>query len=277
MAWTWLRNQKTGWTAAGAAGFGIVLGATVAARSVFLLWMPLALLVPAIPAGSGTKDIWRGKTICLLAALLVIGPWWIRNIVVTKDFMPFGTQAGINLPTGFSSKAVELQGSWAPDRGDGEQEISALNLDPVTAEVRLAKLRTSLTVHWMLEHPAGVIRLMLLHVWQEVRSRGDSFSDWLLVFGALGAFVLRKARGVGIVALFVALNLLAIALTWSAEGRFMVPVQPLLVALVGAMTADFARQIMKSLRRDFRVPALPVTDIAGSPADEQSGGSYRGI
>jgi hypothetical protein len=39
-------------------------------------------------------------------------------------------------------------------------------------------------------------------------------------------------------------TLFGIALTWSVEGRFMVPLQPLLIALVGAMAAVVVREGM---------------------------------
>jgi hypothetical protein len=248
-AWTWLRNARDGLTAAGAATSGIVLGALIAARSIFVLWMPLVLILPGRDTSFGSKFAWRTRTICLVAALLVIGPWWVRNIIVTKAFMPLGTQGGINLPMGFGPRALQSEGTWAANPGDGWPEIEAQKLDVVTSEVLLAKYRTGLTINWMLEHPFEVLHLMRLHVWQEIRPRGDFLSRWLLPTAALAALVLRKSPGVPAIVLMVCANILSIAMTYSAGGRFNVPVEPLLTALVAAMVVTLLQRTLAWFRR----------------------------
>jgi hypothetical protein len=49
----------------------------------------------------------------------------------------------------------------------------------------------------------------------------------------------RKSPEVGAMSLFFCLNILSVSLTWSVQGRFMIPVQPLLISLTGAMMAGF--------------------------------------
>ena len=247
LAWTWLRNTKRGWTTRGAAGLGIVLGALVATRNIFLLWVPiLPFFVPAIPTPSGLNNFWRGKAICLSTSLLILSPWVTRNIIVTKEFMPFGAQAQMELLAGFSPQALQARGLWQ-QIDEGQYQDSSWVMDPVDFQVRLAKFHSSAAAHWMIEHPFDVMRLMVLHVWHEVEPRSGAASEWLLFLGALSAFVFRKSHGVGLIVLFVALNILSIALTWSVGGRFMVPVQPLIVALVGAMVS---RQLTASLQQN---------------------------
>src|SRR5438876_2997810 len=235
LAWIWLSNTRRGWTIAGAARLGIVLGALVAARSFFVLWVPIALFVPGSENSSGKRRAWRSKAVCTLACLLVIGPWWVRNILVTRDFMPFGTQAAIGLPGGFGPSALESRGVWKSDNVDGMQELQAQHLDPLTFETQLAKFRSSLTMRWMRQHPLDVLRLMFLHVWQELRPRGFPFTSCVLLAGGLGAFLFRRSPGIGVITLLVFMNIVGIALTYTAEGRFMIPVQLLLVALTGAL------------------------------------------
>jgi hypothetical protein len=46
----------------------------------------------------------------------------------------------------------------------------------------------------------------------------------------------------------VAGNILSVAMTYSAGGRFMVPMQPLLVALVAAMIVYVTRQALALMR-----------------------------
>jgi len=240
VAWVWMRNSREGWKTRGTMVLGALLGALIATRSIFVLSVPLVILVAGHGAGD-LRRILRTKAICLLMVLVVIGPWWIRNIVVTNTFMPLGTQGGINLPMGFGPRALKFQGIWRSNPEDGWSEISAMNLGPVESEVQLAKRRTSQTLTWMREHPSDVLRLMWSHMWQEVRPRGNGISDWLLPAAVVGMIVLRKLPGMSGVIVLVCANLAGVAMTYSHLGRFMVPLEPLLAAVVGAGVVTLAR------------------------------------
>ena len=117
--------------------------------------------------------------------------------------MPLGTQGGINLPMGFGPRAFRSQGIWASNPEDGWPEIAALKLDIVTSEVMLAQYRKKLAINWMLEHPAEVVQLMRLHVWQELRP-GRDLSRWLLPGAAVAALFLWRLPGVWVIVLMVA-------------------------------------------------------------------------
>jgi len=257
LAWMWIRNGKTGWTRRRSVASGLVLGVLAATRSIFLLWIPLTMLAPGADRSSG-KGAWRGRAISVAVTLLVIGPWWVRNCVVLEAFMPFGTQAALNLPAGFGPRALRFKGLWMSNPGDGAPEIEALKLDTVTSEVRLAKHRSALALRWIREHPLDALRLMGLHVWQEVKPRRLPYPTgaWLLPVAAVAAVVLRRSPGVGVIVSMVAANILGIALTWSARGQFMAPVQPMLAALAGAMVvATVRRSIDLAARFRHRPPA----------------------
>jgi hypothetical protein len=249
LAFTWVRQATHGWTIASAAASGAAMGGLLAARTIFILSAPILLLLPGRDKSFTSRFAWKPKAICLAVAIIVISPWWIRNIVVLDAFMPLGTQGGINLPMGFGPRALRHQGIWASNPGDGWPEIAAQNLDIVTSEVMLAKHRQRLTINWMLDNPRDVVRLMWLHVSQELKPGNDFFSRWLLPLAALAALVLRSSPGVWTIVLVVGANILSIAMTYSAGGRFMVPMQPLLVALVSAGAVALFRQTWTLLRR----------------------------
>jgi hypothetical protein len=246
LAWIWIRNGKTGWTGFPCVASGLVLGVLALTRSIFLLWIPLTMLAPGADRSSG-KAAWRGRAISVAVALLVIGPWWVRNCVVLEAFMPFGTQAALNLPAGFGPRALRFKGQWMSNPGDGAPEIAALNLGPVASEVRLAQYRSALALRWIRENPQDALRLMGMHVWQEVKPRRLPYPTgaWLWPVAALAAVYLRRSPGVGVIVLMVAANTLGIALTWSARGQFIAPVQPMLAALAGAMAVAVARTIVE--------------------------------
>ncbi len=244
----WVKQASQGWTMAGAAVAGVAMGGLLAARTIFILSAPILAILPGRDKSFGSRFAWKPKAICLAIAIVVISPWWIRNIIVLDAFMPLGTQGGINLPMGFGPRAIRNQGVWHSNPGDGWPEIAAQKLDTVTSEVMLAKYRQSLTINWMLENPRDVLWLMWLHVSQELRPGREFFTKWLLPSAALGALVLAASPGVWTVVLVVCANILSIAMTYSAHGRFMVPMQPLLVALLAAGLVTLARQAWTRLR-----------------------------
>lgn len=248
LAWTWVRNAKEGWTTRRAITSGLAMGGLLAARTIFILTTPVLFILPGRDRSFGSKLAWKTKAICLAVAIAVISPWWIRNIVVLDAFMPLGTQGGINLPMGFGPRALRHQGVWASNPGDGWPEIAAQKLDIVTSEVLLAKHRQKLALTWMMDNPGQVLHLMRLHVSQELKPGRDFYSRWLLPLAAVAAIVLWRVPGVWVLVLIVCGNILSIAMTYSAGGRFMVPVQPLLVALVAAMAVYLPRQALTLLR-----------------------------
>jgi len=250
LAWTWIRNAKKGWTRASSVASGLVLGALVATRNIFVLWIPLAMFAPGADRSSG-RSAWRWRAISVAVALLVIGPWWVRNAIVLEAFMPLGTQGALNMPAGFGPRALRFKGQWMSNPGDGAPEIAALKLGPVASDVRLAQHRSALALRWIREHPLDALRLMGLHVWQEVRPRTLPYPTgaWLLPVAAAAAVYLRRSPGVGVIVSMVGANIVGIALTWSVAGRFMAPVQPLLAALAGAMIVAMVRRTLELAAR----------------------------
>lgn len=239
LAWLWVANSRDRWTIRRAGRFGLALGALLATRSIFVLWTPLAIFVPPVQNASGRTRPWLGRAVCLVCCLLVIAPWWIRNVVVTGAFMPTGTQAPLNLPSGFGPRALLYEGLWRSNRV-GVEEASVRNLSPysIEYEVELARIRSAVTLKWIREHPADVLRLMVLHVWQEIRPRDRFLWDLLLPAAGVALVYFRRTVGTGGVALMLGANIVSVALTWGAGGRFMLPVQPLMLALVCAMVVS---------------------------------------
>jgi hypothetical protein len=248
LTYAWVRNALKGWTIRGAIASGVAMGALLAARTIFILSVPILLVLPGADLAFRSKFAWKTKAICLAVAIAVISPWWIRNMVVTRAVMPLGTQGGINLPMGFGPRALRHQGVWASNPGDGWPEIAALNLDIVTSEVMLAQHRTRLTLNWMMENPGEVVQLMRLHVWQELKPGRDMLVKWLLPAAAAAALLLFRSPVAWVIVLVVGANISSIAMTYSAGGRFMVPVQPLLIALASAGAVTAARQALTLVR-----------------------------
>jgi 4-amino-4-deoxy-L-arabinose transferase-like glycosyltransferase len=251
LVWLWVSRSELPVSDRAAAISGVVLGLLVLARSIFVLWLPIALLMPGRSV-SGRSGIWRARAVCVLACALVVAPWWTRNIIVTGAFLPMGSQGPINLPAGFSQRALDNQGRWRSNPGDGAPELIAAGVDPFSLEyeVRLARHRSALATGWMRDNPQEVVRLMGLHVWQELRPRRSPTAwDFLFPAAVVALLYFRRRPGILPVTLVLCATLLSIALTWGATGRFMVPVQPLMLALVSAMVVSTTGLLVSGLRR----------------------------
>jgi hypothetical protein len=62
--------------------------------------------------------------------------------------------------------------------------------------------------------------------------------------GLVAAFALRRHAAARLVPLMVGATLFSIAMTWSVGGRFIVPLYPVLMALIGAAAASIIRRII---------------------------------
>ena len=252
LAWLWTSASTREPSVGRALASGAVLGLLILARSIFVIWLPIALLMPSKrPSPGGTRRS-VAAAYCLAACLLVAGPWWIRNIAVTGAFMPMGTQGSINLPAGFSQRALDNEGRWRSNSGDGAQEIEASGVNPfsIDYEVRLGQHRAGLARAWMRDHPGDVVRLMGLHVWQELRTRrGHTDWTWLLPPFLLALVYFRRHPASVPAATIFGATIVSIALTWGVTGRFLIPVQPLAVAVASAMGVSLAAQVIRTIGR----------------------------
>jgi hypothetical protein len=89
---------------------------------------------------------------------------------------------------------------------------------------------------------------MWMHVSQELKPGREFFSKWLLPLAAVAAIVLARSPGIWTIVLVVCANILSIAMTYSAGGRFMVPMQPLLIAVLAAGVVTVVRQAFTLVR-----------------------------
>lgn len=232
--------------------FGLALGGLVLIRNIFVLWVCLPIVFNWVHGSAPAPFNWRLKLVSLATALAIVTPWSIRNISVTGKFMPSGSQAGINLPAGFGPQAIAHKGVWAPQPDDAEESAKRQSLDHLHFETWLAQHRTAKTLSWMRNNPAATVKLMGLHIWQEVKPRGDLFRILLMLGSALGIGIYWRNPAAKIVLLLLVLNLACIAATWGiGDGRLLVPIQPLQMLMTGLVLAILVRQL-------YRLAALGV-------------------
>jgi 4-amino-4-deoxy-L-arabinose transferase-like glycosyltransferase len=258
LTWIWVSKSGSPLSLRAAAVSGAVLGLLILSRSNFVFFLPLAALIPVWTGAKSSPSRWIVSACLVLACLLVVAPWWTRNIVVTGAFLPTGSQGHINLPAGFSQRALDNEGRWRSNYDDGGLEASGIDPYSIEYEVRLAEQRFALAVEWMRANPRATLNLMGLHVWQEFRVRRGR-SDWTLLLPATGLALVffRRHSGTPIVALMLAAMLLSIALTWGSIGKFIVPVYPIAVAIVAAMSVATVVSMVRALPAVARAVGRP--------------------
>lgn len=215
--------------ATGALLLGVTFGLAILTRSLFVLWLPgIVLLVLWLSARSAGGIDWmrglRTATLFAVTVFAVLTPWGIRNCQLLGGFYPLGTQGHAQLSAAFSDLAWEQQGNWPnlDDTGFFQHIDSEPSLTPLQREVAIARYSRAQAREWIANNPGRTVQLAFLKNWQEFRPRSLAEGAILLLAllgGVLGWRERRARIGWGL----IAINSLAIATTWSVEGRFLVP------------------------------------------------------
>lgn len=241
---------------------GMLLGALALVRPEYL---GVALLLGPVVFVVGAKNDWRGSlaqaTIMLVAALLVIAPWTVRNTVVLDRVVPISTGGG----------QVLFAGTYLPSDGDPEKvggevvarhpgifdpgDAQRLRLEQILAMLaadRYPQLETDQALARMgrerlwdgvSEEPleyAGFVATKVARIWSHgprdvMRGTPWAFLHWALVaFGLLGLTVLaaqRRWEAAVFATVFLAITALSALLV--ASPRRTLVMLPLVAALAG--------------------------------------------
>jgi 4-amino-4-deoxy-L-arabinose transferase-like glycosyltransferase len=219
---------------------GVLFGLSLLARTLMVLWVPgLCLIVFWLVRRLG-HGFWSGiggAAGFLLGAGLIVSPWAVRNLQVTGEFMPLGTQGLTQMSAAFGDAVWNTRGVWTNLDPQGFfEEVKTPSQTPLEREIAKAKYSRAKAVEWIRANPGKAVVLFPLKIWQEIRPR-SVMELVLFVLTAIGMAVYgRTELGQLLLAVF-ATNLFAIGITWSVEGRFLVPVLlPIHVfAAVGAL------------------------------------------
>lgn len=200
---------------------GVLLGLAGLMRTAVVLWIPpLAVLLLAF---CGVRSR-RVTAAAVVAALVVVSPWMIRNAVVTGSPAVLGTQGSIELPAGYSDAAWLRRGRW---HQDSRPPLTAATL---VEEVAAADEGRRLATDWIAANPLRASLLAPLKVIDELgpHAHGD-VALWLLALVGWVAVVRDPLRPVSVAILLSCL--VAVAATWSVGGRFLWPTASLLHAV----------------------------------------------
>jgi 4-amino-4-deoxy-L-arabinose transferase-like glycosyltransferase len=230
---------------------GIITGVAFLTRSVFVLWMPI--IVTGVYFLSLRPNItWHGISAFSLPAfvlasfLAVSAPWMFRNCIVLGGIEPLGTMGPISttisLVAGYSDTALQRRGVWftleelSPSEAGyfAEFQTDEFKKKPgLEQEIALTSKNRQRALKWIAENPAKVPLLMYFKV-RSLWSPLAPADAMLLFFSALGGlnFLLARPREALALLVLLAACSMAVAVTWDmGNGRFLVPVHPILAML----------------------------------------------
>jgi 4-amino-4-deoxy-L-arabinose transferase-like glycosyltransferase len=252
--------------------FGILLGLSALVRPQSLVLLPLVAIAVGL---TGVR--WRtaiGSVLpALIAAVLVISPWTVRNAVVMHAFVPISTNGGDDLCIGHNPDA---QGAFNLSpycfKNNGRRESGA------AAEVARDKRGRSKAIKYALNHPGRELVLLprkayyMLYrdhdgleaaesygsdifinrstVLPTLRLAANLFFFALMIAGVVGAAQLAtREKPRQLMLLLALLGMLTVPLVFFGDTRFKVPAMPLLVLVAAVPLTELLRAQVRVQRR----------------------------
>lgn len=221
---------------------GVILGVALLTRTQIILWLPgLTLLMFWLAyRQSDSEAAWTNETrpesrwprlwpavrssgIMAATTLLVAAPWMARNCVVLGEFMPLGSQGWAQLSAAFGDATWEHDGLWTNLDADGFFDgVVQPGMTLLEAEVAIAHESRRRALDWIAANPGKAIVLVPIKLVQEFRPR--TIPEFVILsLSVLGAALTWRDLRTRILLCVVASCCVSIAMTWSVEGRFLVP------------------------------------------------------
>lgn len=227
-----------------AVGKGVVWGALILTRSMFVLWLPMIAVLSFVSEARSQRL--RSSGILLATAILVCSPWWIRNIAVLGEFMPLGTQGPITLLGGYCSQALENNGDWQLEpelrlRSEFASEValeanraaSAIELG-TQSEVAIAQRASTRVKGWIASNIRKLPELGMARVWTHWNPYSGPSLVWKIA-ALIGVVLLvgsRERAGCWLIG-FPLVSTLVVAFLYTVGGRFLVPLYGVLFSVAG--------------------------------------------
>jgi len=235
-----------GWKAPLAAG--ALCGLAALSRDNGLLLIPVVVIAVAVAAQS-----WRERTLgaasVLIAAVVVVAPWTVRNALAYHRFVPVSTE------TGFTMIGV-LNPQAAADGGEAhvpnEEDIVRVSHN----EGQFDALLTARALHYGWSHPAYVVKADLLNVMRTLALWPGRYTGFYS-YSALGVRWSRLWRGLTDLSVYVIYVLALLGVATMMRGRRTPTRPPPLVLWLGPVALLVASGLAAGAAR-YRAPADPL-------------------
>lgn len=225
---------------------GVILALMIFARSLFVFWIPGIWLLIAIADrrhhSTCRQHSWLSSismaNCFVLAVLVCISPWWVRNCLVLGRFMPLGTQGPITMLGGYSNEAMAAGGDWqlAPEQSlRAELELQPKYIqspDPVERELMVADEASARVKAWIGSNLKELPQLFLSRIithWNPYSGRSLLWKIPML--GGLVWLILHRRQELFVLIGLPLLNTIVVMLLYTTGGRFLVPLYGVLYTL----------------------------------------------
>ncbi|MDP6717463.1 MAG: glycosyltransferase family 39 protein [Pirellulaceae bacterium] len=153
-------SWKIGWSVA----IGALAGIATLIRPSWLLFTPFALGVGALFGRRSRQDAVQAAII-LLAIVVTMSPWWIRNYRVTGGLVATTLQMGASLYDGLNPTATgasDMRFVAAFHQAQQQADATAPTKLVGTFSQRLDDRMRAAALDWARTHPGQVVRLMVI-------------------------------------------------------------------------------------------------------------------
>jgi 4-amino-4-deoxy-L-arabinose transferase-like glycosyltransferase len=257
-------------------GFGCLCGLTALSSPVVVIVVPFLLAWPAIRFWPGMRQFLLPVGTAILGFLMILTPWFVRNILVFHQFVPFRTNLGLELQIGNNPKANGAQVlELHPAHNVGEWEKYRL-----MGELAYMAQKKSEALQFISTHPSKFVIVTMQRIalwWSEGPAisggagllKTESIEEFIgygamTVLAALGlAFSICSGKGG---ALLFAIVLLLYPLPYYVtlvHFRYRDPLEPFLVILA----VQALQRIFSKKRRDS--PLSNQETSGASPASSE--------
>jgi len=266
---------------------GTILGVTALVRSTPILF-PLFLLSFVLYCDrrrAGRPVIFRNISALVLATLVVLSPWIIRNYLLTKEFVPTASVLGVSAQAGqyINERLFDGKPWWLLDReASRERDRIARRLGlpfedgpggyyqtfyKSTDEITFSRYLMAGVVSEYKRSPTLLLRCLgqnLLNFWIAGKTWGATALNAVLqlpylVFATLGViycFRNRRRRPVSLLVLFITYYV-AVHVAILAQARYSISIMP----LVSMLCALGIYAVQRRVGEREREPELKVVDV----------------
>lgn len=220
---------------------GVMIGLLALCRSIYLPAAPLFAGLIALRERS-----WRAGAVALVMALLVYAPWAVRNCYVTGRFMPTGTQGWYVLSGGYCDISAFTDGDcrWT----ESQRAQANVTAPPgIQREVVLSDNGKALTLGWLKHNWPVMDQVAGRRLWSHWQPRGV-IDLALKALAVIGCIVTWRMPFMRLVIGVLVIDAILIAAIYSAHGRFLFPVMPLLWCMAAVGLCAAARIIHTEVR-----------------------------
>ncbi|MEM7454430.1 MAG: glycosyltransferase family 39 protein [Planctomycetota bacterium] len=244
---------------------GVLFGLSILVRSNLVAWL-VQLLVLGVGGliflairRKGVVPYIQGSALFLFGCVVVCAPWWARNCRATGEFAPLGC-GRLGMIGGYCDESFEDRGNWSLEKTRELQFEIGVSLwdddrDWTLAETEMETARHSSVraIQWARDNSAILPQMMLMRV-QSHLALHDGMPTYLLAlngllfFGAILGMLGSWSRFGGWVALVLFLSCATTAMTWAHEGRYSLPIRPVLSACAAIGTVYFWSTVLKLSR-----------------------------